>query len=95
MGGKCLDAGQTCIASDYLFCHEKVMNTIVHMQICMVVCMYVGMKMCMHMYTHRDCFLTPTYIQFGTAELCRVFGVCEGGLEHLLWRRSAEAPGSV
>ena len=46
MGGKCLDAGRTCIASDYLFCHEKVMNTKVHMQICKNVCMYVGMKMC-------------------------------------------------
>ena len=45
-GGKCLDAGQTGIAPDYPFCHEKMMNTIVHMGICMAVCMYVGMKMC-------------------------------------------------
>jgi len=91
MWGKCLDAGQTCIAPDYLFCHEKVMHTIVHMQICMDVCRYENV----HMYAHRDYFLTPTNIQFGIAELCRVFGVCEGGLEHLLRRRSAEVPGSV
>jgi hypothetical protein len=33
MWGKFLDAGQTGIAPDYLFCHEKVMNTIAHMGI--------------------------------------------------------------
>jgi len=61
--------------------------------------MYVWMDRCsyenVHMYIHEDYFLTPTYIQFGIAELRRVFGVCEGGLEHLLRRGSAEVPGSV
>ena len=67
------------------------MNTIVHMQICMYVCRYENV----HMYTHRDYFLTSTYIQFGIAGLCPVFGVREGGLEHLLRRGSAEVPASV
>ena len=50
-GEKCLDADQTCIAPDYLFCHEKVMNTIVHiLQICMYGWMHVGMKMCICIY---------------------------------------------
>ena len=58
MRGKFLDAGQTGIAPDYLFCHEKVMHTIVHMQICIYVRMYENV----HMYIHRKCFLLTLHI---------------------------------
>ena len=57
MWGKCLNAGQTGIAPDYLFCHKKAMHTIVHMGIRMHVWMDVGMKMCICI--HKKNYFLP------------------------------------